>query len=260
MKPGRRAWSRPSNGVSPLRSAAQPRSAARSPSYLDLDLVSTAKRSTGSRRSSAGGYDFDLGCSPGPPWRSSCSLRHRFHDGRPRACVPEEDMSVRRRDERPGGAYVDLAPEGAEYFLASPHDDEAGMKQTYSFLRAPQHQPSPRQLVPPRNLRGRRCASQGNVRGNDQRRAAGGAVGWAITTGTPGRRIALLIGLGWYSDDGYRKRGYDLPASTRDRGLIGSREASREDPASERRASRAQTGPYDPAVEPLVRDVSRIGA
>ena len=33
--------------------------------------------------------------------------------------------------------------------------------------------------------------------------AAGGAVGWAITTGTV-VGIVLLIGLGWYSDAGYR--------------------------------------------------------
>lgn len=98
------------------------------------------------------------------------------------------------------GAYVDLAPEVAEYFLASAHDDEAGMKQTYSFLRA-------RSIS---HLLGSSSllvfvvdACVFGLFAGAIVVAAGGAVGWAIATGTL-VGIALLIGLGWYSDAGYR--------------------------------------------------------
>lgn len=49
--------------------------------------------------------------------------------------VSEEDMMYVVAMNRIRGAYVDIDPQLAEIFLASPHDDEAGMKRTYSFLR-----------------------------------------------------------------------------------------------------------------------------
>nr|WP_201471216.1 hypothetical protein [Microbacterium hydrocarbonoxydans] len=49
--------------------------------------------------------------------------------------VSEEDMMYVVAMNRIRGAYVDLDPEVADVFLASPHDDEPGMKRTYSFLR-----------------------------------------------------------------------------------------------------------------------------
>ncbi|MHC9046602.1 hypothetical protein ACYX8G_18620 [Microbacterium saperdae] len=49
--------------------------------------------------------------------------------------VSEEDMMYVVAMNRLRGAYVDLDPAVADVFLASPFDDEAGMKRTYSFLR-----------------------------------------------------------------------------------------------------------------------------
>lgn len=49
--------------------------------------------------------------------------------------VSEEDMMYVVAMNRIRGAYVDLDPAVADVFLASPHDDEPGMKRTYSFLR-----------------------------------------------------------------------------------------------------------------------------
>lgn len=49
--------------------------------------------------------------------------------------VSEEDMMYVVAMNRIRGAYVDIDPQLAEIFLASAHDDEAGMKRTYSFLR-----------------------------------------------------------------------------------------------------------------------------
>lgn len=49
--------------------------------------------------------------------------------------VSEEDMMYVVAMNRIRGAYVDMDPEVADVFLASPHDDEPGMKRTYSFLR-----------------------------------------------------------------------------------------------------------------------------
>ena len=49
--------------------------------------------------------------------------------------VSEEDMMYVVAMNRIRGAYVDLDPAVADAFLASPYDDAAGMKRTYSFLR-----------------------------------------------------------------------------------------------------------------------------
>ncbi|WP_372967481.1 hypothetical protein [Microbacterium sp.] len=49
--------------------------------------------------------------------------------------VSEEDMMYVVAMNRIRGAYVDLDPVVEEVFLASPFDDEPGMKRTYSFLR-----------------------------------------------------------------------------------------------------------------------------
>lgn len=49
--------------------------------------------------------------------------------------VSEEDMMYVVAMNRIRGAYVDLDPHVAEIFLAAIHDDEPGMKRTYSFLR-----------------------------------------------------------------------------------------------------------------------------
>lgn len=49
--------------------------------------------------------------------------------------VAEEDLMYVLAMNRLRGAYVDLDPNVEQYFLASAHDDEEGMKQTYSFIR-----------------------------------------------------------------------------------------------------------------------------
>ncbi|WP_091226870.1 hypothetical protein [Microbacterium sp. 3J1] len=49
--------------------------------------------------------------------------------------VSEEDLMYVVAMNRIRGAYVDIDPQVADVFLASPYDDEAGMKRTYSFLR-----------------------------------------------------------------------------------------------------------------------------
>lgn len=49
--------------------------------------------------------------------------------------VSEEDMMYVVAMNRIRGAYVDLDPDVADVFLASPYDDQLGMKRTYSFLR-----------------------------------------------------------------------------------------------------------------------------
>jgi hypothetical protein len=49
--------------------------------------------------------------------------------------VGEEDMMYVVAMNRLRGGYVDLDPAIEQYFLASTHDDQDGMKQTYSFLR-----------------------------------------------------------------------------------------------------------------------------
>lgn len=49
--------------------------------------------------------------------------------------VSEEDMMYVVAMNRIRGAYVDLDPQVADVFLASPYDDQPGMKLTYSFLR-----------------------------------------------------------------------------------------------------------------------------
>ncbi|WP_311258748.1 hypothetical protein [Microbacterium sp. WCS2018Hpa-9] len=49
--------------------------------------------------------------------------------------VSEEDMMYVVAMNRVRGAYVDLDPVVADVFLASPYDDQLGMKRTYSFLR-----------------------------------------------------------------------------------------------------------------------------
>ncbi|MFB9646821.1 hypothetical protein [Microbacterium terregens] len=51
------------------------------------------------------------------------------------ANVAEEDMMYVVAMNRLRGAYVDLDPAVESYFLSSVHDDEEGMKHTYSFLR-----------------------------------------------------------------------------------------------------------------------------
>jgi hypothetical protein len=49
--------------------------------------------------------------------------------------VAEEDMMYVVAMNRLRGGYVDLDPSVAQYFLSATGDDEAGMHQTYSFLR-----------------------------------------------------------------------------------------------------------------------------
>ena len=49
--------------------------------------------------------------------------------------VSEEDFMYVTAMNRIRGAYADVDPEVAEYFLASTHDDELGMRVTYSFFR-----------------------------------------------------------------------------------------------------------------------------
>ncbi len=49
--------------------------------------------------------------------------------------VAEEDMMYVVAMNRLRGGYVDLDPSVAQYFLSSTTDDQAGMDQTYSFLR-----------------------------------------------------------------------------------------------------------------------------
>lgn len=49
--------------------------------------------------------------------------------------VSEEDMMYVVAMNRIRGAYVELDPVVEDVFLASPYDDLAGMKRTYSFLR-----------------------------------------------------------------------------------------------------------------------------
>ncbi|MCR8670086.1 hypothetical protein [Agrococcus sp. HG114] len=49
--------------------------------------------------------------------------------------VAQEDMMYVVAMNRLRGGYVDLDPAVADLFLASVHDDEAGMIRTYSFLR-----------------------------------------------------------------------------------------------------------------------------
>lgn len=49
--------------------------------------------------------------------------------------VAEEDMMYVVAMNRLRGAYVELDPKVADYFLGATADDQEGMKQTYSFLR-----------------------------------------------------------------------------------------------------------------------------
>ena len=49
--------------------------------------------------------------------------------------VADEDMMFVIAMNRLRSAYVDIDPGVEKYFFASAHDDEAGMQQTYSFLR-----------------------------------------------------------------------------------------------------------------------------
>jgi hypothetical protein len=109
--------------------------------------------------------------------------------------VAEEDMMYVVAMNRLRGAYVDLDPEIEQYFLASPYDDQDGMKQTYSFLR-------------------RRGVSV--LTGSSSMLlfvvdacvfglfagaivvTAGGALGWAIAAGVL-VGLALFAGLFWFS-------------------------------------------------------------
>jgi hypothetical protein len=50
-------------------------------------------------------------------------------------CVSEEDLMYVVAMNRIRGAYADIDPDAARSFLASTHDDELGMRVTYSFLR-----------------------------------------------------------------------------------------------------------------------------
>ncbi|MFC4137456.1 MULTISPECIES: hypothetical protein [unclassified Microbacterium] len=49
--------------------------------------------------------------------------------------VSEEDFMFVTAMNRIRGAYAEIDPEAADAFLASVHDDERGMRVTYSFLR-----------------------------------------------------------------------------------------------------------------------------
>ncbi len=49
--------------------------------------------------------------------------------------VAEEDLMYVVAMNRLRGAYVELDPSIRPYLMTSPHDDEAGMSHTYSFLR-----------------------------------------------------------------------------------------------------------------------------
>jgi hypothetical protein len=114
--------------------------------------------------------------------------------------VAEEDMMYVVAMNRLRGAYEDLDPEVATYFLASTHDDEAGMQRTYSFLRIRGFS----------HLLGSSSllvfvvdACVFGLFAGAIVVAVGGAIGWAITAGVL-VGVALLVGLAWYSGSGYR--------------------------------------------------------
>jgi hypothetical protein len=115
--------------------------------------------------------------------------------------VAEEDMMYVVAMNRLRGAYVDLDPQVEQYLLASWHDDEDGMKRTYSFLRA-------RSIS---HLLGSSSllvfvvdACVFGLFAGAIVVAAGGAVGLAITAGVL-IGLALLVGLAWFSEWGYRR-------------------------------------------------------
>jgi hypothetical protein len=114
--------------------------------------------------------------------------------------VAEEDMMYVVAMNRLRGAYVDLDPQVEQYLLASWHDDEEGMKRTYSFLRIRGFS----------HLLGSSSllvfvvdACVFGLFAGAIVVAAGGAVGWAIAVGIAAG-VALLIGFAWYSGAGYR--------------------------------------------------------
>lgn len=114
--------------------------------------------------------------------------------------VAEEDMMYVVAMNRLRGAYVDLDPEVAAYFLASPYDDEAGMKRTYSFLRV---RGASHLLGSSSLLVFVVDACVFGLFAGAIVVAAGGAIGWAIAAGIV-IGVALLVGFGWYSGAGYR--------------------------------------------------------
>ena len=114
--------------------------------------------------------------------------------------VSEEDMMYVVAMNRLRGAYVELDPDIEQYFLASTNDDEAGMKLTYSFLRAR----SVSVLLGSSGLL--LIVVNACVFGLFAGAivvSAGGAVGWAIVAGAL-VGVALIAGIAWYSGAGFR--------------------------------------------------------
>ena len=171
--------------------------------------------------------------------------------------VAEEDMMYVVAMNRLRGAYVDLDPEIEQYFLASPYDDEAGMKQTYSFLR-------------------RRGASL--LTGSSSMLlfvvdacvfglfagaivvTAGGSVGWAIAAGVL-VALALFAGLSGSPARCSSARGGATSPAAPPPGPppFGSRDGSGVRARRQRQPLRAQAS-HHPAVQPLVGDVTSVGA
>ncbi len=114
--------------------------------------------------------------------------------------VAEEDLMYVVAMNRLRGAYVDLDPEVSQYFLASWHDDETGMRRTYSFLRS---RGASHLLGSSSLLVFVVDACVFGLLAGAVVVAAGGSVAWAIGAGIV-VGLALLVGFAWYSQAGYR--------------------------------------------------------
>ncbi|MGZ8804408.1 MAG: hypothetical protein ACXWZG_03785 [Microbacterium sp.] len=114
--------------------------------------------------------------------------------------VAEEDMMYVVAMNRLRGAYVELDPAVETYFLASARDDERGMQQTYSFLRA---RSASHFLGSSSLLVFVVDACVFGLLAGAIVVSAGGGIGWAITAGVL-VGVAALAGFGWYSGAGYR--------------------------------------------------------
>lgn len=109
--------------------------------------------------------------------------------------VGEEDMMYVVAMNRLRGGYVDLDPAVEQYFLAAVNDDEAGMKQTYSFLR----QRGGSVLVGSSvTLLFIVDACVFGLFAGAVVASAGGAIGWAVAIGVL-VGVLLIVGLGWYT-------------------------------------------------------------
>jgi hypothetical protein len=109
--------------------------------------------------------------------------------------VGEEDMMYVVAMNRLRGGYVDLDPAVEQYFLSSVNDDEAGMKQTYSFLR----QRGGSILVGSSvTLLVIVDACVFGLFAGAVVASAGGTIGWAVAIGFL-VGVLLIVGLGWYT-------------------------------------------------------------